>query len=128
MIMKDLRNNHQEILEIFTVNASDRKYQIWERNPLSISLWTQLVFKQKLNYIHLNPMLLVFVRILKITIILLYLFILKQVVINLFLLTIMHKSCAKKLIKHYGGFRRVLIAKALIDISVALQMTGLTTQ
>src|SRR4028119_2147259 len=109
MIMKDLRNNHQEILEIFTVNASDRKYQIWERNPLSISLWTQSVFKQKLNYIHLNPMLLVFVRILKITIILLYLFILKQVVIGLFLLTIMHKSCAKKLIKHYGGFRRVLI-------------------
>ncbi len=55
MIIKDLRNNHQEVLEIFKVKASDRKYQIWERKPLSISLWTQPVFKQKLDYIHSNP-------------------------------------------------------------------------
>ena len=26
MIIKDLRNNHQEVLEIFKVKASDRKY------------------------------------------------------------------------------------------------------
>ena len=55
MIIKDLRNNHIEVLEKFKVNASDRKYQIWERNPLSVSLWTQSVFKQKLDYIHSNP-------------------------------------------------------------------------
>ena len=55
MIIKDLRNNHQEVLEIFKVKASDRKYQIWERKPLSVSLWLQSVFKQKLDYIHLNP-------------------------------------------------------------------------
>jgi len=55
MIIKDLRNNHQKVLEIFKVKASDRKYQIWERKPLSISLWTQPVFKQKLDYIHSNP-------------------------------------------------------------------------
>jgi len=55
MIIKDLRNNHKEVLEKFRVNASDRKYQIWERNALSISLWTQAVFKQKLEYIHANP-------------------------------------------------------------------------
>jgi len=55
IIIKDLRNNHQEVLEIFKVKASDRKYQIWERKPLSISLWTQPVFKQKLDYIHSNP-------------------------------------------------------------------------
>ncbi len=56
MIIKDLRNNHQEVLEIFKVKASDRKYQIWERKPLSISLWTQPVFKQKLDYIHSIPL------------------------------------------------------------------------
>ena len=55
MIIKDLRNNHQEVLEIFKVKASDRKYQIWERNPLSVSLWSQPVFKQKVDYIHSNP-------------------------------------------------------------------------
>jgi REP element-mobilizing transposase RayT len=55
MIIKDVRNNHQGVLELFRVNATDRKYQIWERNALSVSLWTQAVFKQKLDYIHLNP-------------------------------------------------------------------------
>ena len=55
MIIKDLRNNHQEVLGIFKVKASDRKYQIWERNPLSVSLWSQPVFKQKVDYIHSNP-------------------------------------------------------------------------
>jgi hypothetical protein len=26
MIIKDLRNNHQDVLELFRVNATDRKY------------------------------------------------------------------------------------------------------
>jgi putative transposase len=55
MIIKDLRNNHQAVLDKFLVKASDRKYQVWERNSLSVSLWTQAVFKQKLDYIHANP-------------------------------------------------------------------------
>jgi REP element-mobilizing transposase RayT len=55
MIIKDLRNSHKEVLEKFRVKTSDRKYQIWERNALSISLWSQSVFKQKLDYIHANP-------------------------------------------------------------------------
>ncbi len=55
MIIKDLRNHHTAVLEKFLVKASDRKYQIWERNPLSISLWNQNVFQQKLEYIHNNP-------------------------------------------------------------------------
>ena len=55
MIIKELRNNHPKVLEKFLIKASDRKYQIWERNPLSISLWNQNVFKQKMDYIHNNP-------------------------------------------------------------------------
>ena len=55
MIIKDLRNNHKEVLEKFRVKASDRTYQIWERNALSVSLWNQAVFKQKLDYIHNIP-------------------------------------------------------------------------
>ncbi len=42
-------------LEKFRVNAKDREFQIWERNPLSIDLYTTRVFCQKLNYIHQNP-------------------------------------------------------------------------
>jgi len=42
-------------LNNYRVNAKDREYQIWERNPLSVDLWSQSVFEQKLNYIHNNP-------------------------------------------------------------------------
>ncbi len=55
MIIEDLRTNHKEVLEMFKVKASDRKHQIWERNALSVSLWAQPVFKQKVDYIHSNP-------------------------------------------------------------------------
>jgi hypothetical protein len=36
------------------VNAKDRQYQFWERNSLSIDLWTPKVFEQKLDYIYNN--------------------------------------------------------------------------
>jgi len=42
-------------LEQFRVNAKDREFQLWERNPLSVDLWTGAVFDQKLDYIHYNP-------------------------------------------------------------------------
>jgi putative transposase len=44
------------LLQAFKVNAKDRAYQFWERNPLSIDLWTPDVFMQKLDYIHNNPL------------------------------------------------------------------------
>ena len=44
-----------EALEKFKVKASDRVYQVWQRNPLSVSLFSQAVFKQKLHYIHAHP-------------------------------------------------------------------------
>ncbi|MDB5247327.1 MAG: hypothetical protein JWQ40_1721 [Segetibacter sp.] len=52
---KDLRNNHKEVPEKFKIKASDRTYQIWERNALSTSSWNQAVFEQKPEYIHNNP-------------------------------------------------------------------------
>jgi len=54
-IIRDLQKNHPAVLEKFYVGAKDRKYQIWERNPLSIDLWTKEVFMQKMEYIHYNP-------------------------------------------------------------------------
>jgi putative transposase len=55
MLLKELRSNDQQTLENLRVNAQDRKYQVWKRNALGVSLWSQPVFKQKLDYIHNNP-------------------------------------------------------------------------
>ena len=41
--------------EEYKVNKHDRTYQIWKREPLSIELFTEKVFLQKLEYIHQNP-------------------------------------------------------------------------
>ena len=54
-IKADLRKYHPAVLERFRVDAKDRTYQFWERNPLSIELRTHAVFFQKLEYIHRNP-------------------------------------------------------------------------
>jgi len=54
-IQRDLQKNHPKVLERFYVGAKDRKYQFWERNPLSIDLWTKEVFIQKMEYIHNSP-------------------------------------------------------------------------
>ena len=54
-IKEDLKKNNPEGLKPYLVNAKDRKYQFWERNALSIELWSEKVFMQKLKYIHENP-------------------------------------------------------------------------
>jgi REP element-mobilizing transposase RayT len=54
-MLSDLRKHYPELLQAFLVNATDRKYQVWERNPLSIELWSREVLVQKLQYLHRNP-------------------------------------------------------------------------
>ena len=54
-IKHDLGQHHPAVLEHFRVDATDREYQLWERNPLSIELRTDKVYRQKLDYIHWNP-------------------------------------------------------------------------
>lgn len=54
-IQKDLRTNNSELHREFEVNLKDRKYQIWQRKPLSIDLYSREVIEQKLGYIHHNP-------------------------------------------------------------------------
>lgn len=43
-IKRDLEKNHPKVFKKFYVGAKDRKYQFWERNPLSIDLFTKEVF------------------------------------------------------------------------------------
>jgi len=54
-ILRDLKLNHAALHKEFYVGAKDRKYQLWERNPLSVKLYMQKVIEQKINYIHFNP-------------------------------------------------------------------------
>lgn len=54
-IKQDLELFHKAVLKNFYVNAKDRRYQIWERNALSIDLWSRKVMWQKLEYMHQNP-------------------------------------------------------------------------
>ncbi len=44
-----------EKLKSFYVGAKDRKYQFWERNPLTSRLPSEELIVQKINYIHANP-------------------------------------------------------------------------
>ena len=47
--------NDPEFLTRFEVRKRDRRYQFWKRNSLSIELYSEKVFQQKLDYIHDNP-------------------------------------------------------------------------
>jgi REP element-mobilizing transposase RayT len=54
-IKRDLSKNHPQVLDCFFVDAKDRAYQFWERNPPSVEIWSEKVLEQKLKYLHENP-------------------------------------------------------------------------
>ena len=54
-ILKNFRNVRSCLHEELVVDSQDRKRQVWERNSLSIPLWSPRVCDQKLDYIHMNP-------------------------------------------------------------------------
>jgi putative transposase len=55
MIKNDLIKTNKNLLKKFHVGLKDREYQIWQRKPLKIDLITEKVTKQKIDYIHYNP-------------------------------------------------------------------------
>jgi putative transposase len=55
VIKDDLIKKDPDVMKEYLVNAKDRKYQFWERNALSIEIWSEKVLLQKLKYIHENP-------------------------------------------------------------------------
>jgi REP element-mobilizing transposase RayT len=54
-IKKKLSLENPDILEQLRVNKYDRTYQVWKREPLSVELFAEKAFLQKLEYIHENP-------------------------------------------------------------------------
>ncbi len=41
--------------ERYKVNASNKMYEFWQRDSLGIEIWSREVARQKLDYIHANP-------------------------------------------------------------------------
>ena len=54
-IKKKFLEKNPDLLKGHKVNKYDRAYQIWKREPLGIELLNESMFKQKLEYIHYNP-------------------------------------------------------------------------
>lgn len=53
---KYLVENDPLFLRRFTVNASNKRYEFWQRDPMAIHLYKKEVALQKLFYIHSNPL------------------------------------------------------------------------
>jgi putative transposase len=51
--LKSLKLNSQSYL--YEVYAANKKHEIWQRDSLSIEVYSRAVAVQKLNYIHFNP-------------------------------------------------------------------------
>jgi putative transposase len=54
-ILRSIKLNEPSLMLELCVNTGDRKYQVWERNSLSVALTNERFLLQKLNYIHNNP-------------------------------------------------------------------------
>ena len=45
----------QDKAKAYKVTISNKSYEIWQRDSLGIEIYTRAVSKQKLDYIHANP-------------------------------------------------------------------------
>jgi REP element-mobilizing transposase RayT len=51
--LKELKLHNQSYL--YEVNAANKKHEIWQRDSLSIEIYSRQVAVQKLQYVHFNP-------------------------------------------------------------------------
>jgi putative transposase len=51
-----LKNEGNERLALYKVNAENKNFEFWQRDSLAIPLFTRKVALQKLNYLHNNPL------------------------------------------------------------------------
>ena len=54
-IKKDLEMHHPDVLVFFKSTQKDRAYHFWKRNGRSVELYDDVIYQQKLDYIHFNP-------------------------------------------------------------------------
>ena len=43
------------ISNLYEINAANKKHEIWQRDSLSVEIYSREVARQKLDYIHFNP-------------------------------------------------------------------------
>lgn len=53
VFLKELKETGQA--HLYRVNAANKKHEIWQRDSLGIEIYSRPVAKQKLEYIHFNP-------------------------------------------------------------------------
>ncbi len=53
---KKLMIEYSQGLQKFAVNASDRQYNFWQRDPLAVRVFSRAMASQKLDYTHNNPL------------------------------------------------------------------------
>jgi putative transposase len=53
LFLKELRSRNK--LKLFEVDAANKKHEIWQRDSLGVEIYSREVAKQKLDYIHFNP-------------------------------------------------------------------------
>ena len=53
LFLKELKTNGN--LKYYEVNKTNKKHEIWKRDFLGVEVYSREVAKQKLNYIHFNP-------------------------------------------------------------------------
>ena len=53
---KKMEVENPEELKRFMVEASDRKYNFWQRDPLAVLVFSREMASQKLTYMHFNPL------------------------------------------------------------------------
>ncbi len=53
---KKLPQPDPKALSKYAVQASNKSYEFWQRDPLAIDIYTREVMLQKLHYIHMNPL------------------------------------------------------------------------
>lgn len=56
LIVKDLKQNHPAVLTYFVENTNERNFRIWQRDPMAIHMDSRNKVKQKIGYIHNNPL------------------------------------------------------------------------
>ena len=55
-LIRQIRQDQPWILHDYKVCASDRSYNIWQRDPLAVNIFSREMAIQKLQYIHNNPL------------------------------------------------------------------------
>ena len=54
LFLKELKANGNS--KFYEVNQANKNHEIWQRDSLGVEIYSREIAKQKLDYIHFNPM------------------------------------------------------------------------